>query len=389
MGMVPHDWDITTSATPAQVKAVFRRTHDTGIAHGTVTVLCGRSAYEVTTYRIDGEYTDHRRPDGVEFTQNLTEDLRRRDFTMNAIAYGPTSFIDPFGGITDIERRIIRGVGDPARRFQEDALRMLRCVRFAAQLGFDVDRETYEALKANAALIQKISAERIREELIKLLAGRYTSKLALLTESGLIKYIFTEYEYFYDTIHSTAALLQRLERKTPSFCFALLFRGLAPSFGKELRKKLKFDNKTTEETAGLLKYIQEPFAPLTTLYQVRRKMSEAGSELFSNALYLKYLLADEPTAALDDLHEKYEKITAAGDCLRLADLKINGTDILSLPGFESPAPGKLVGSVLAYLLDLVLRNPQHNEKAILSELAVKYMETERVSITHNSFDKGF
>ena len=165
LGRIPQDWDITTSALPEQTKALFPHTFDTGIQHGTITVVLNKTNYEITTYRIDGDYADGRHPDEVSFTSNLEEDLLRRDFTMNAIAYHPAEgFRDPFGGQEDISRSLIRGVGEPAKRFQEDALRMLRCVRFAAQLGFQVDDATYTALQENAALIEKISVERIHEE---------------------------------------------------------------------------------------------------------------------------------------------------------------------------------------------------------------------------------
>ena len=181
LGRIPQDWDITTSALPEQTKALFSHTFDTGIQHGTITVVLNKTNYEITTYRIDGDYADGRHPDQVSFTSNLEEDLLRRDFTMNAIAYHPAEgFRDPFGGQEDISRSLIRGVGEPAKRFQEDALRMLRCVRFAAQLGFQVDDATYTALQENAALIEKISVERIHEELDKLWKSPFPEKLSLL-----------------------------------------------------------------------------------------------------------------------------------------------------------------------------------------------------------------
>lgn len=156
MGRKPGDWDITTSARPEETKKCFKRTFDTGIKHGTITVLLEGGSYEVTTYRIEGEYTDCRHPDEVVFTRDIHEDLLRRDFTMNAIAYHPREgFIDPFGGRDDIEKKTIRGVGFPDERFREDALRMLRAVRFAAQLGFSVEEETWKALKNRAELIKK------------------------------------------------------------------------------------------------------------------------------------------------------------------------------------------------------------------------------------------
>lgn len=170
LGRSPDDWDITTSAKPEQVKALFHRTVDTGLQHGTVTVLMEKEGYEVTTYRVDGEYEDGRHPKEVTFTASLKEDLKRRDFTINAMAYNPSSgLVDLFGGLEDIERKIIRCVGDPLERFTEDALRIMRAVRFSAQLGFTIEEETRKALKVLAPNLKHVSAERIQVELVKLL----------------------------------------------------------------------------------------------------------------------------------------------------------------------------------------------------------------------------
>ena len=170
LGRVPNDWDITTSAKPEDVKKVFKRTVDTGIKHGTVTVLMGRETYEVTTYRIDGEYEDSRHPKSVEFTANLKEDLLRRDFTINAMAYNDTDgLVDIFGGLEDIESKTIRCVGVAKERFTEDALRLLRAIRFAAQLGYRIEDETYKAIGELSDTLAKISAERIQAELNKIL----------------------------------------------------------------------------------------------------------------------------------------------------------------------------------------------------------------------------
>ena len=170
LGKPPKDWDITTSALPEQVKAIFPHTYDTGIEHGTVTVLVDKTGYEVTTYRIDGEYKDNRHPESVVFTNKLTGDLARRDFTMNAIAYNDSEgFVDEFGGIEDLRKGLIRAVRNPSERFREDALRMMRALRFSAQLGFEIEENTRLAIRENAGLIKNISRERIRDELIKLI----------------------------------------------------------------------------------------------------------------------------------------------------------------------------------------------------------------------------
>lgn len=178
LGREPGDWDITTSAMPLQVKALFSRTVDTGLQHGTVTVLLGNDGYEVTTYRIDGAYTDGRHPDQVLFTPSLLEDLKRRDFTINAMAYhAQKGLVDAFDGVQDLKRGIVRCVGNPADRFREDALRMMRAVRFAAQLGFEIDAPTRDAVRLLAGNLERISVERIQAELVKLAVSPHPERM--------------------------------------------------------------------------------------------------------------------------------------------------------------------------------------------------------------------
>ena len=194
LGRVPEDWDITTSAKPEEIKRLFRKTIDTGIAHGTVTVMMDGEGFEVTTYRVDGDYVDHRHPKTVTFTPNLEEDLKRRDFTMNAMAYNPREgIVDLFGGMDDIQKGCIRCVGNPSERFSEDALRMLRGVRFAGQLGFTLEKETKEGIRLLADTIARVSAERIQVELTKLLLSKEPEKLLLAEETGLCHVILPEF----------------------------------------------------------------------------------------------------------------------------------------------------------------------------------------------------
>ncbi|MCH5267170.1 MAG: CCA tRNA nucleotidyltransferase [Lachnospiraceae bacterium] len=193
MGREPEDWDITTSAKPMEIKKAFRRTIDTGIQHGTVTVMLDHVGYEVTTYRIDGEYEDRRHPKQVQFTANLVEDLRRRDFTINAMAYNPkTGLVDAFDGVGDLERGVICCVGDAGQRFDEDALRMLRAVRFSGQLGFSISEETKEAITVRARHLEKISAERIRVELTKLLVSQGAGQIKEAVSTGMTAYFLPE-----------------------------------------------------------------------------------------------------------------------------------------------------------------------------------------------------
>ena len=200
LGRDPDDWDITTSATPWEVKAVFGRTVDTGLQHGTVTVLLGNHAHEVTTYRIDGDYEDGRHPKDVTFTASLEEDLKRRDFTINAMAYNDKSgLIDLYGGVDDIQRGCIRCVGNAEERFGEDALRILRALRFSAQLGFGIEQDTYDAICKLAQTLEKISAERIAAELTKLLLSERPEYIQHLYETGITKVILPEFDPMIET----------------------------------------------------------------------------------------------------------------------------------------------------------------------------------------------
>ena len=190
LGRIPDDWDITTSASPQQVKRIFKHTIDTGIQHGTVTVMFGKEGFEVTTYRIDGEYEDNRHPKEVAFTSNLREDLKRRDFTINAMAYNSrTGLVDVFGGLKDIQGRLIRCVGNPQERFEEDALRMMRAVRFSAQLGYAIEKGTEQAIRKMAGNLRFISAERIQTELVKLLVSPHPDYLRICYDVGITKTI--------------------------------------------------------------------------------------------------------------------------------------------------------------------------------------------------------
>jgi len=200
LGRTPNDWDITTNALPQHIKSIFEKTYDTGIRHGTVSVAVDGENIEVTTYRIDGGYSDHRRPDSVKFTSNLKEDLARRDFTINAIAYHPEEgLVDYFEGLKDLESGVIRAVGDAEQRFHEDALRMLRTIRFSAQLGFNIERATFDAIARSAGLIKNISSERIRDEINKILISQNPMYFDYLYETGLLHHIIPELTVCYQT----------------------------------------------------------------------------------------------------------------------------------------------------------------------------------------------
>ena len=282
----PDDWDITTSASPQQVKEIFDRTVDTGLEHGTVTVLAGSGAHEVTTYRIDGEYEDGRHPKEVVFTSSLAEDLRRRDFTINAMAYNnEEGLVDLFDGIRDLQRKVIRCVGNPTERFSEDALRILRALRFSAQLGFKLDPVTLDAIIALAPTLEKISAERIRVELNKLLISKRPEYMEAVYEAGITKIVLPEFDelmktpqnnphHCYNVGEHTIAALQHVPAD-PILRWTMLlhdiakpacrttdeagidhFKGHAPAgekMAKAVLRRLKFDNETIRQVAALIR----------------------------------------------------------------------------------------------------------------------------------------
>ena len=367
LGRIPQDWDITTSALPEETKTFFDHTFDTGIQHGTITVVLHKENYEVTTYRVDGEYADCRHPDEVSFTKNLTEDLLRRDFTMNAIAYHPEEgFRDPFHGQEDIAAETIRGVGDPPKRFQEDALRMLRCVRFAAQLGFEIEPETWAALCANTALIRKVSVERIREELEKLWLSPYQEKMPLLWESGLLAQI--------DPILSERLIgRSRTITEELSACprnallrWTVVLQDYTPEEAKTFLKGMKFDNHTLKRVCLLLEQLKNDVP--TEAYPLRKLAGTIGEDAMEELLTVQSIL--RPASAHRESRKLFEKILTVGDCLTLKTMALSGKDLMAMG-----APhGKVLGEVLAELLDLVLQAPAKNTKETLTEKALSLLQ---------------
>ena len=312
LGREPGDWDITTSALPGQVKEVFRRTVDTGIQHGTVTVMMGKEGYEVTTYRIDGEYSDGRHPNSVEFTPDLVEDLKRRDFTINAMAYNShTGFVDKFGGVEDLEKGIIRCVGDPMDRFTEDALRILRAIRFSAQLGFSIDERTYEAIKVIAPNMVHVSKERIQVELTKLLLSSHPDYISLVYETGISPFVSEVFHRAY-AAESGDWAVPSIPAGIPAvkhMRWAAFLRDCSASRAAGILKDLKLDNDTTFRVRTLvewqgkkvgLKDGMEPGKPSSA--SIRRAMSQMEPELFDDLLTFKMCLSE---AASDDRESRW------------------------------------------------------------------------------------
>lgn len=398
----PEDWDITTSAKPEQVKRIFRRTVDTGIEHGTVTVLIGKDGFEVTTYRVDGLYEDGRHPKEVTFTSRLEEDLKRRDFTINAMAYNDDErLVDAFGGMRDLNYHLIRCVGDPKERFSEDALRILRAVRFSAQLAFPIEPETAEAIKSLAPNLEKISAERIQAELVKLLVSDHPERIQDACELGITKVVLPEWDdmvgvkqntphHKYDVAAHTVHALQNVKNdkvlrltmlfhdmgkpvmKTTDENGRDHFKGHAiasEQIAKTVMKRLKFDNDTIRKVTKLVAYHDYRMEP--TGANVRRAMHEIGVELFP--YYLAVRLADtkaqssyERRGKLENIiqiRELYRNALRNKECVTLKDLAVTGTDLINL----GIAPGKELGTLLNEQLDMVIEDPAWNQKGKLCD----------------------
>lgn len=402
----PDDWDITTSAKPEQVKELFKRTVDTGIQHGTVTVLLDREGFEVTTYRIDGEYEDSRHPREVCFTSNLTEDLKRRDFTINAMAYSEKrGLVDEFDGVLDLKQGIIRCVGNPEERFSEDALRILRAVRFAAQLGFQIEEKTFSAIRRLAPHLSHISAERIQTELLKLIVSPHPETLRLAWEAGITAVILPELDRMMETPqnnphhilnvgeHTLKALQEvradkvlRLSVLCHDFGKAAtrttdesgtdhfyVHAEVSSQMAKDFLKRLKLDNETLYQVEKLVKY--HDYHPGTNARSVRKAIYKIGEDLFPKLLEVQRadVLAQsayqqaEKLSDLKRIEELYHRILEEKQCLSLKDLEVTGRDLIQ----AGMKPGKELGTCLQQLLEVVLDDPEKNNKEELLKIALE------------------
>ena len=404
MGKIPHDYDITTSATPDEVKKTFTKTVDTGLSHGTVTVVENGFAYEVTTFRKEEGYSDSRHPDSVNFDCTLDEDLSRRDFTVNAMCYSEKSgLIDLFGGIDDIKNKTIKTVGNPERRFMEDALRMLRAVRFSAVLGFKIEENTLSAIKKCAPLIKKVSGERIFGELNKILLSDNPEYIKILRDTGLLKYLLPELDqcfgvpqrnkyHIYDVgnhiIHALsetkkdlsirwAALLHDIGKPA---CMSVDQNGIIHFYGhhKEsvnladgILRRLHSDNELKKEVLSLIENHDVRIDPAP--HTVKRMMSKVGDKLFLKLLAIQtadnkaknpnYL--PEKLQRLQSVRAVYENVIAEGQPYLLSDLVVNGRDLIKL-GFRA---GREIGDTLKTLLSEVMISPELNTREYLLKRA--------------------
>ena len=363
----PTDWDITTDALPEDMKKIFKKTFDTGIAHGTVTVLMDGVGYELTTYRIDGNYSDGRHPDSVSFSKNLSEDLCRRDFTINAMAYSHNKgIVDLFDGRKDLQNGIIRAVGDAKKRFDEDALRMLRAVRFAAQLGFKIDDDTFEAIRERAKLLSKVSKERIFVELNKSLCGDFAQNIKMVYTSGLYRYIGKEFAKLDESIYDFYP--RKFPNKKHMYWAVFLENIENVEAVKKILFELKSDNATRNNTYLLVKELKNPLP--SSDEDIRWSLHRIGADLFCD--YIEILRSDKKNKdildKIDTIEDRYSLIMKENHAYEISMLDITGKDLMDIGISKGPK----IGEVLEFLLKKVIENPLNNEKSSLLRLAKEF-----------------
>lgn len=412
LDLEPKDYDIATSAKPDNVMSLFNKTIPTGIKHGTVTVVINNNNYEVTTFRTEGDYLDNRHPSSVDFVTDIREDLSRRDFTVNALAYNDKlGLIDYFNGINDLKNKIIRCVGHADKRFKEDALRMLRAIRFSCQLGFKIENKTFEAIINNANLIKNISKERIRDELCKILISSSPSKgIDMLQKTGLLEFIIPELNLLVnysplsikhnrDVFGHTLKVMDNLEGNNLTLMLAALLHDVGKLntltleadgvyrfpkhnvegsvMSKKILRDLKFDNYTVNSVSKLIEHhlvLQVNYMP--TRYEIKKYLLEVGEDI----VYLLFELQKADIRALDNPKPFLKKVDYIKDTVKdilsnkeplyIKDLVINGEDLIK--EFNIPR-GKLIGDILNHLLDEVLKNPDLNNKENLLSLSRNFL----------------
>ena len=396
LGKIPDDWDIATSASPCDVMKLFTKTIPTGIKHGTVTVLIDNTPFEVTTFRTDGEYSDNRHPESVSFTQNIENDLSRRDFTVNAMAYNESEgLIDLFGGQEDLKNKVLRCVGDPKTRFTEDALRMMRAVRFSAQHLFNIESNTLNAIKNKAHLIKNVSKERIKTELDKILLSENPDFVLTLYETGLLDFLIPELSlcfkteqnikyHLYDVGNHTMHVVKNVppvlhlrysalfhdlgkpKMKTTDEEGVDHFKGHAEvsvKLAEEICTRLKFDNLTKDKVLRLIKHHDREI--MCGAKYVKRAIFCVGDDIFEDLIKLKIADAkgqnpefvSERFLLYDKLFKIYKEIKEKKEPFSVKNLVVNGNDLIGL-GYT----GKEIGEALKKALLYVIDNPDENEK---------------------------
>ena len=397
LGRDPEDWDITTIAKPDEIKRIFSHTVDTGIEHGTVTVLVppeeverGIRSFEVTTYRIDGEYTDHRHPNAVSFTGSLEEDLARRDFTINAMAYHmERGIIDPFHGQEDLEKKIVRAVGKAKDRFAEDALRMMRGIRFSAQLDFSLDEEAYLGIESLKESLENVSKERIAVELWKLLASAHPDKVELFFSTGLAPYITEDFPKIQESGIPKLLPFAPVEKIVR---FGLFLRNV-PDLARKILRDLKLDRESIEGGSHFAALFSEE--EVESSYALRKRIARYGLKMVRDFYEMRLALLQQDEEELyspleSDLLEAKRrtgeiiitkkqaesivkerllwitKVESEKNCVSLSELMLSGKDLISL----GVSPGKRMGEILQLAFDRVLQEPKENEK----EKLISYLQ---------------
>jgi tRNA adenylyltransferase len=381
LGREPEDWDITTSARPEEVKSIFRTTVDTGIEHGTVTVLLPKDetgeevrSFELTTFRIDGEYEDSRHPKRVSFTSSLTEDLARRDFTINAMAYHmDMGLIDPFSGMIDLENKTLRAVGKAEERFKEDALRMMRGIRFSAQLNFSLEEDCFMGMRKLRENLGKVSKERIAVELWKLLASEHPEKVEMLFSTGLSPYITRDFPKIGE---AGIPILIPEAPKEKILRFGLFLRNVPMYAGKILRE-LKLDRMTIDGASRFAKLFSEN--EVENPYALRKRIASDGMKMTRDfyAMQEAILKKKENTesdriylAVLQERVEWLKEIEKRQDCVSFSEMQLGGKDLISL----GVSPGKALGELLHHAFDYVLHYPSENDK----EKLISYLRKQKL-----------
>ncbi|WP_314731420.1 CCA tRNA nucleotidyltransferase [Oribacterium parvum] len=397
LGRDPEDWDITTIAKPDEIKRIFSHTVDTGIEHGTVTVLVppeeverGIRSFEVTTYRIDGEYTDHRHPNAVSFTGSLEEDLARRDFTINAMAYHmERGIIDPFHGQEDLEKKIVRAVGKAKDRFAEDALRMMRGIRFSAQLDFSLDEEAYLGIESLKESLENVSKERIAVELWKLLASAHPDKVEMFFSTGLAPYITEDFPKIQESGIPKLLPFAPVEKIVR---FGLFLRNV-PDLARKILRDLKLDRESIEGGSHFAALFSEE--EVESPYALRKRIARYGLKMVRDFYEMRLALLHQDEEELyspleSDLLEAKRrtgeiiitkqqavsivkerllwitKVESEKNCVSLSELMLSGKDLISL----GVSPGKRMGEILQLAFDRVLQEPKENEK----EKLISYLQ---------------
>ena len=366
LDVTPHDYDITTSAPPHVVLDIFKdfKCIETGIEHGTVSVLIDSNLYEITTYRIEGEYKDHRRPDSVDFTNKLEEDLKRRDFTINAMAYNEKdNLIDLFGGKEDLKNKIIKTVGNPYDRFNEDGLRMIRAIRFSSKLNFLIEEETLQAIYNNAQIIKNISLERITDEFTKIILSDKPENIVYLFKTKLLKYLDISNEENKDKIedlYKKIGLLNEIDKDLTKRLATLDYLVEALDINcKSFCNSLIYSKKIIKNHNIILNCLKNTNIEELNKIKIKKILNKIEKNLFEQYLDISKAICKNEKK-INNIIDILKEIEENNECYTIKNLKINGNDIIYL-GYKN----KEIGDILNNLLEAVIVNPKLNNKELL------------------------